>query len=463
MTASLALDPSSTIVAISSAGGHGGRGIIRLSGAMSFMGVEKIFRSDDSGGEGESEFRQVAGRCYLNDDISVAATIYKFGQGHSYTTEDMIELHLPGSPALLGMVLEKLLSLDDIRMAQPGEFTARAFFNGRIDLTEAEAVAEVIHAQSDTQLRAAERLLDGQLHRFCSEVSERLSMILAEIEADIDFSEGDDADLVVATDDKISGELGWVLNAVDELLANSRSWDDIHHLPVVVLAGPANAGKSSLANRLLGMDRSIVSQIAGTTRDLLSAPLQLADGECLLIDTAGLGDVVDPLAEATQLMTQKGIEGCDLLIWVEDISADGEVKGLPNDMKLPANVLMVGNKCDLREDKKAEERSELFVSAATGENIEALLEAINRILHNEMAVSMGADAMALTSRQKQALADSRLSVIAGLKTVSQGYPQQAEILALEIRETLDSIGVISGQVVNDDIFSKIFENFCIGK
>ncbi|MCF7956866.1 MAG: tRNA uridine-5-carboxymethylaminomethyl(34) synthesis GTPase MnmE [Phycisphaerae bacterium] len=458
--------PNDTIVAISSAGGHGGRGIVRLSGPAAFDAIATVFTTDNLQGavDNARSFEKLTGRCSLKGSITSPATVYTFRSGQSYTTEEMVELHLPGSPTLLQMVLGKLLGLDDIRMAQPGEFTARAFLNGRIDLTEAEAVAEVIHARSDTQLRAAERLLDGQLHQFCASISGQLSDILAEIEADIDFSDGDDVDLVIATQESIHQQLTSVLTRLDELLKNSRNWDEIHHLPVVVLAGPANAGKSSLANRLLGMDRSIVSQIAGTTRDLLSAPLKLTDGECLLIDTAGLGDVVDPLAGETQSITQKAISGCDLLIWIVDASKlNGQPIVLPEQLKRPANVLTVANKADLVEVDAVLNLSNLIISAVSGYHIDRLLDTINWILHREAAANMTADAIALTSRQQQALTEGRSSIASGIETVSMGYPQQAEILALEIRDALDSLGNISGQVVNEEILSKIFQNFCIGK
>ncbi|MCK4629121.1 MAG: 50S ribosome-binding GTPase, partial [Sedimentisphaerales bacterium] len=279
--------PDDTIVAVSSAAGSAARGIIRVSGPEALALAGTIFQGDDGVSVAEAgSWSVLKGRCLLTESVSCPAGLYIFRAPHSYTTQDVVEFHLPGSGPLLQMVLQRLLATGaDVRSAEPGEFTARAFFNGRIDLTEAEAVAEVINARSDGQLRAAERLLDGRLHRICSEITRRLTEALALIEANIDFSE---EDIEFATGEQLRGQVAAVLGDLGRLLTDSTTWDELTHLPKVAVAGPANAGKSSLINSLSGIDRSIVSSIAGATRDLLTVPLSLPDGECMLIDTAGL-------------------------------------------------------------------------------------------------------------------------------------------------------------------------------
>jgi len=490
-----------TIVAISSAPGSAACGIIRLSGTEALKCAGEIFEPDEADSlKNPVGGSAIPGRCLLtnpqgetdNDQqhsITCPARLYFFQGPHSYTTEDMIELHLPGSAPLLQMILESLVNFG-ARPGRAGEFTARAFFNGRIDLTEAEAVAAVISAQSDGELRAAERLLDGELHQRCLALSERLTEILALVEAGIDFSE---EDIEFAPPAQVRKQIAAVKDDIEQLLHQSLTWNELRHLPQVALAGPANAGKSTLVNALSGIDRSIVSSIAGTTRDLLTVPLSLPQGECMLIDTAGLGQVDDQLVEKTQSLSQRAIATCDLLLWVYDL-AESDLDGSalpPASLKPPAQVIAVANKLDLAPESTIKNLTKLKappgsspvlpVSAQRGDNIENLKQLIAQTLHLDLPLpdkcqdmpapphpfsQTNQGAIALTVRQRASLcaaqksANQTLSMLFGIE---KSHQIPAELIALELRECLDNLGQISGEVITEDILGRIFSRFCIGK
>ena len=466
-------NPEDTIVALSSAKGAALRGIVRLSGPLALECVERIFEANEGGdldfGDGGGSWCCYPGRFRLREGVSVSGQLYVFRQGNSYTCQDMAELHLPGCPGLLQMVIENLLG-DQVRPAEPGEFTARAFFNGRIDLTEAEAVAQLINARSDEQLRAAERLMEGRLHRICSELSEKITELLALVEAGIDFSE---EDIEFATQGQLLEQLEEVVKKLERLIADSLSWNELEHLPQVVVAGLANAGKSTLTNALLKMDRSITSNLAGTTRDLLTAPLKVGDGECMLVDTAGLGEVSDPLAYQTQRVSEQAVAGCDMLLWVVDVSkesfeADCHLFG---SLKSPKETIIVANKMDLCAEDLSDrlwrlERDFSFpvvaVSALAGESVDVLAEEIAETLQLSKATGSG-ESIALTGRQRQGLMGGLAGLHAAIKRLTREESFDEEILALDLREALDQLGSISGQVVTEDVLDVIFSKFCIGK
>jgi len=450
-----------TIVAISSAAGTGLRGILRLSGPQAICVTQQFFSVPLATA---AAWQCLDGRFIFDETFSVPAQVYLFRGPRSYTGQDMVEIHLSGSETLFRLALQAFLQAG-MRAAEGGEFTARAFFSGRLDLTEAEAVAEVIRAQSDAQLHAATQLLQGSLRVFCQELVERLAELLALVEAAIDFSE---EDIAFASPEELLSRANAARGLLEDLLEHSIHWESLDHPARVVLAGPANAGKSSLANMLLGMDRSIVSAIAGTTRDCLTAPLRLETGECLLIDTAGLGAAADPLAPLAQARSLQAVENADLILWVFDASAplDPAVVTLPPDIP----VIWLANKADLVEPAAARQQAQrlhahfrrgsvLAVSSRSGYGLDELKKRIETSLHLEPAASC--PRMALTARQRLNLqnAAQALDQAAGL-IIARGEP---ECLALELRSALDELAAIGGQLGSEDILSRIFSQFCVGK
>ena len=463
--------PDDTIVAISSAPGPAARGVIRLSGPQALTAVAELFRPDDKKRSlpDALPWTRLTGRCRLTDNITSPAQVYLFRAPHTYTTQDIAELHLPGSPPLLQIVLEQLLTAD-VRPAEPGEFTARAFFNSRLDLTEAQAVAALINARSDAQLRAAERLLDGALHCSCAALVARLTETLALVETAIDFAE---EDIDFAAGPALRDQICAAAQDTAQLLTDSTAWDQLDHLPRVAVLGRPNVGKSTLTNALTGLDRSIVSAIAGTTRDMLTAPLRLTHGECLLIDTAGLADDTSDLSSPadvfaqTQIIARRAAATCDLLLWVFDLSADASDprRHLPDDITASTNIIFVGNKIDLLAD--ASETTALPadiapVSALTGRNLSLLKARIEHTLRHDLS-DCQPSAIALTTRQRDLLDHARQALQRASDLFDALAHCQPELVALELRTALDHLGGISGQVVTEDILTNIFSRFCIGK
>jgi tRNA modification GTPase len=465
-------DTEDTIAAISTTPAEALRGILRISGSNTLSLVEKIFQTDE---ERFFSWTRSFGRVNLNDEIRCPAQLYIFRSPHSYTGQDVVELHLPGAPVLLQMVLESLLQLG-ARMAEPGEFTARAFFHGRMDLSEAEAVAEVISARSDAQLRGAERLLAGALHQKCSRITEQLTELLALVEANIDFT---DQDIELVSQPQLTAQIQTVRNDLEQLLADSRSWEELSYLPRVVVAGPANAGKSCLTNALLGMDRSIVNSLAGTTRDLLTGPLHLTHGECLLIDSAGLGPVEDLLAPQAQQAAQQAIATCDFLLWVIDGSDTRSAKQFAEDFRFLHTLnyqgpyIAVVNKTDLCRDadsrlqilqqlSRQRQVNPIAVSALRGDHLNELKLLIEQTLHGGTLDTPG-QVLTLTIRQREALQTGIENLHRAGKVVSEHDSIPSELVALELREALDHLGEITGEVVTEEVLGRIFSRFCIGK
>jgi len=478
-----------TIVALSSAPGPAARCVIRLSGPQTAHLIAQVFLPAASAAPDKPtlprRWTRLIDRIRLAGTISCPAHLYVFPAPHSYTGQDMAELHLPGSPALAELVLESLVQAG-ARPAQPGEFTARAFFHGRLDLAQAEAVAAVVSARTDAELRSARRLLNGALGDHCRSISDDLAEALAEIEADLDFS---DQDLDPLHADALACRLAHPARQLDALLAAGISWSDLRRLPRVVLAGPINAGKSSLANALLGFDRSLVDALAGTTRDVLTAPLTLEHGECLLTDTAGLGPLADPLAHASQALARQAIAAADLILWVVDAADHRTRNQLTADLDQgrglasPHQTLLVANKADLcgdlpariREIETLAGKTVMPVSALYDNNLYPLRRRITEAL-NLPETHSAAEAIALTIRQRQGLEAARLHLQQAILLLGSAPPAappahsttQAEsggyeLVSLELRSALDQLGTITGQVAPEAILARIFSRFCIGK
>ena len=259
-----------TIVAISSAVGPAPRMIVRLSGPEALRITKEL----------DSEFsaaRGVANRTTLAfADLRTPAWIYTFRAPHSYTSEDLIEFHIPGNPLLARMLLSELTSRG-ARPAEAGEFTARAYFAGRIDLTEAEGVAATISAHGEQELRAARQLLGGELSRWLNPIMELLAETLALIEVGIDFS---DEDVTFLSPTQVRERIAKIDHSLHDLIDGSARFEQLTHEPTFVLLGRPNAGKSTLLNALAGKQRAVVSDVAGTTRDVLSAEIRLRARNC---------------------------------------------------------------------------------------------------------------------------------------------------------------------------------------
>lgn len=460
-------DMNDTITAISSAPGPAGRGVIRLSGPESYNIIRELLAPADAELVLHNRKNQWC-HAAVNpaENLTCQAKLLLFYSPYSFTGDDVIEIHVPGSPALLKMLLQRLISLG-ARLAHPGEFTARAFFNGRIDLSQAEAVNEIISARSDAQLVASQRLLDGQLHRRCLLLREQIMELLGLAELSLDFA---DQDIQPASPDDLKQRLHAVIDELDNLLAQSPRWEQLRHLPQVVLAGAPNAGKSTLMNALSGIDRSIVSHISGTTRDLLTVPVKLAHGECLLIDSAGLeshkpSSPPDPIEMQMHEQAMLALREADMIVWVVDVTRPDNGPNprtiLPN-TQIPC--LIAANKIDQTDtaiplDKQLFGYNTIYISALRGDHLDNVKNRISDCLHDSPAEG---DGPALTARQRQAINDSR-EVLRRCFKFFENNELECELFALELREALDHLGLLTGETVAEDVLRHIFSRFCLGK
>ncbi|HSU67275.1 MAG TPA: tRNA modification GTPase [Tepidisphaeraceae bacterium] len=478
-----------TIAAISSAVGPAARIIVRLSGPDALrLACELGIPTDRQGGS--------AFRCNLSFlDLTVPSWIYLFRAPRSYTGEDLIEFHLPGSPVLVKMLLEELIRRG-ARGAEPGEFTARAYFNGRIDLTAAEGVAATIAAGSEQELSAARQLLGGELARRLAPVMNLLADTLALVEVGIDFTE-EDVTFLSAND--IRDRVTQSDAALATLLSESARFERLAHEPRVVLVGRPNAGKSTLLNALAGRERAVVSDVAGTTRDVLSAEVALPRGMIHLIDVAGIDAEPSGANEIEAKMREhalRALEAADLVVLVVDATVqsivelsrepaltvrtkidllsppspgtpgEGRGEGFPRghaasnqntDSVNPHPHPLGGSRQFPSLFPEYRARGEILVSARTGKGLDGLRSRLDEICFGERA--SGAT-LALNIRHVRAIEEARAS----LRRLLEGLDHPSlELLAVELREALDALGGILGRLTPDDLLGRIFAGFCIGK
>ena len=462
-----------TIVAISSAAGRSAVGIVRLSGSdsqaiveqMASEGSQRPLLLPDRAG-------RVPGFVFPEPDLHLPAVFCVFRTPHSYTRQDIVEIHSIGSPVVLDMIRRRAVDLGAVP-AEPGEFTARAFLNGAMDLTRAEAVAGIIRARSDSQLRAARSMMDGALSDRVFRIRDTLADVLALVEADIDFSE-EPIDFI--TPDVLRSRLAEIGKQLNSTLTEAVSSERIDVLPRILLLGPPNAGKSSLMNVLTQTSRAICHATAGTTRDVLSAPLVLGGGEAILLDAAGVDSSDDHIASAARETALETAERVDLICVVFDIARAGEEAVFLDRIESleTAEMVIAANKIDLVESAEISAAVERLValdlgpvcpvSARTGSGIGDL----RRLLAERLAIGAGpafGELIVLSDRQREAVNEATAAVgrAEALSTEAAATIDCADLLAFELREALDALGSVTGEVTTEDLLGRVFAGFCIGK
>lgn len=437
-----------TIVAIGSAVGVGARMIVRLAGPRAIELLEQIAThpvSKEAGAYG-TRIRPPSSLAPSRAlSASIPAQAYVFRTPRSYTGDDLVELHVPGNPLLCRTIVDDLVSRG-ARHAEPGEFTSRAFLRGRLDLSEAEGVAMTISASNDAELRAARQLLAGEMARRLSPIMESLAEALALLEAGIDFAE-EDISFISASD--LRARVGAVIAELDGMLAQTSRFERLSHVPTFALVGRPNAGKSTLLNALAGHERAVVSPLAGTTRDALSADVRLDRGVVTLIDVAGIERATRDahgIHAAMQERARRAVEEADFVVLVQDVTDREPTLELPR-----TPDLCIRSKADLASAPEGA----LAVSAATGAGLSELRGAMGTL-----AFGTTSGTLALNTRHLSAIDEARASLDRALHAIDTGA---AELIATDLRHALDALGSILGQVTPDDVIGRIFATFCIGK
>jgi tRNA modification GTPase len=377
----------------------------------------------------------------------------------SFTGEDVLELQGHGGPVVVDMVLERVLSLG-ARLARPGEFSERAFLNGRLDLAQAEAVADLIDSGTRAAARLATRSLEGELSRRVQALAEEITRLRMYVEAAIDFPE-EEVDFL--TDGKVSADLQGLLDVVETIRRSARVGCLLRDGMTVVIAGPPNAGKSSLMNALAGRESAIVTEIPGTTRDLLREEVQIDGMPVHLIDTAGLRDSTDPVELEGIRRARTEIERADVLLWVFDDQADPghlalDLDALPRGVPLALvrnKIDLTGHRPGLREDRSP---PEIAISASGGAGLDALRGHLKRVVGYQ-----GADEGEFIARRRHldALERAAASLQAGAHALQA--TGSGELLAEDLRAAHAALQEITGAFTADDLLGRIFSSFCIGK
>ncbi|WP_165232330.1 tRNA modification GTPase [Aquisphaera insulae] len=452
------LDTNDTIAAISSAPGSAARGIVRLTGPAAFEIASEPFQplgDDDSPTPPRRRAALHRGTLVVQGlRPRLEASLALWSGPRTYTGQDVAEIHLVGSPPLLDLVLSGCLARG-ARLAGPGEFTLRAFLNGRLDLTRAEAVLGVIDAANGEQLDAALEQLAGGISAPIVALRDRLLDVTAHVEANLDFVDEHDVDPLA--DARLAAELESAAAGLRRLLARLTSRDRPSGQPRVVLVGSPNAGKSRLFNALLGEDHAIVSPVAGTTRDYLAARTECDGLAVELIDTAGVEAAWEPIqAQAQEHRGQQAGRAHLVLVCSPVGGGDAPAAGLDRGPR----ALRVRTKCDLEPDNLgAAEDDEIRTSAETGEGLAELRAAIARRLRS--LAGEGDLPASTAARCRGSLARAGESLDAAAEVLRSGLG--TELVAIELRAAIDELGKVVGATFTEDILDRIFSRFCIGK
>jgi tRNA modification GTPase len=448
------LNLNETIVAISTPPGRGGIGVVRLSGSESLRIARSILRRP---GDLQPRVASVADLLDESGDTVDHVVVIWFPGPRSYTAEDVVEISCHGAPVVLRFCVERAVRAG-ARPAEPGEFTLRAYINGRIDLLQAEAVRELIDATTLYQARVAASQADGSVSRRLAPVKKDLLDLIALLEAGIDFAE-DDID--VAPPEAILNRLSTVRSAVDALIRSFRYGKLVFGGFTLAIVGRPNVGKSSLFNRLLQQDRAIVTDIPGTTRDTVSETASLEGIPVKLIDTAGIRagqDVIETLGIERSF---QALADADLSLVVLDSSdaLTDDDRSLLERAAQSGRHLVLANKWDKASGASMPE-SAIRVSALTGEGIEGLRQAILHAISPESGPEQ--EAGFITSvRHEQLLREAAEALGNTERAVHAGIPH--EMLLLDLYAALTPVDAITGATTADDILNRIFSTFCIGK
>lgn len=451
-----------TIAAIATASGIGGIGIVRISGPSA-----KNIGALITGTELENRHAHFSPfKDKENQSIDEGIALY-FQQPASFTGEDVVELQGHGGPMALDLLLQEVLSLG-ARMARPGEFSERSFLNGKIDLVQAEAIADIIESHSEAALRSSLKSLSGEFSKKINTLVDNVTQLRIYVEAAIDFPE-EEIDFV--SDKFISNSLHSILIEVEEIFQQAKSGAVLNQGLNVAIIGKPNAGKSSLLNALAADDIAIVNEQAGTTRDIIKQNIILDNVPLTIIDTAGLRQSTDSIEQEGIKRIQKVAESADIILYLRDVVDNGEqfhqqqLEALASKHQIPINEntlkLVINNKIDLIDKQPSVKNSEglkiISLSAKNKLGLELLSESIKShygINNNENSFTARRRHLNQLEKALESLKQGQAQLI---------YQQAGELLAEDLRNTQNALGEITGRVSSDDLLGEIFSSFCIGK
>lgn len=449
------------IAAIATPVGEGGIAVIRVSGKDAINIVNESFKGKNLT-EVESHTVHFGKICDKNDQVVDEVLITIFRSPKSYTGEETVEISCHGGVLVTQALLEALLDLG-IRSAEPGEFTQRAFLNGKMELSQAEAVADLIHAKSKKAVDAAHQQLEGRLGEHIKQFRQQIIDATAMVELELDFVE---EDVEFANKEELKELLVELDEEIDNLLATYETGRLVKHGVRTVFIGLPNAGKSTLLNTLVGKERAIVTDIAGTTRDTIDVDWSYDGIRFILTDTAGLRETEDVIEAEGVKRSQKAFEEADLAVYLKDLSqkiTSEERREIANFQKGAGDTpfVLIGTKNDIAREVEDERLDyDLKISALEGEKIDELKKLLKqRALENKEYDASGL--LVTSSRHRNALQKAQENVQSAIKALEQDMT--GDFLSIDLRSALKDLGTITGEITTEDILDSIFSRFCIGK
>lgn len=457
---------SDTIAAVATAMNQGGINIIRISGSESMQIIDEIFKGKGNHRISQAKSHTVHyGHIVDKDQMIDEVMVLILKAPRTYTKEDVVEIDCHGGIVVTKRILDLVLS-HGARLAEPGEFTKRAFLNGRIDLSQAEAVMDVIASKNDYALKNSMAQLHGKMKQTIEEMRERILHDIAYIEAALDDPEHIDLD---GFPDMLRDRVTDCKEQILSLLRTTENGRMLREGVKTVIVGKPNAGKSSLLNFLLGEDRAIVTDIAGTTRDTLEETMNLGGILLNMIDTAGIRDTDDFVEQIGVDKARKCVQDADLVLYVVDNSVpldENDEQIIPFLVSQQKKVIILLNKSDLESKvdvdllKKRLPFPMIQMSAKEEEGLNDLTEEINRLFFQGKI--KGSEGMVVTNaRHQEALKNTKSSLDKVLESIEQGLPE--DFYTIDLMEAYQSLGTIIGEQVEDDLVDKIFKEFCMGK